>query len=148
MSGESVVIRMKGMMMQDNAKILIVDDEKVALKNLEHIMKKEGYGVVGTESGPNALKLLEEQPFDVVLTDLKMEKVDGMQILKKCRDLYPDAEVIMITGYVTLESAVQTIKHGAFYYVVKPFKLDEVRKVVKEAVEKVRLKKGNIKSKL
>jgi two-component system response regulator HydG len=132
------------MMMKDNAKILIVEDEKIALKNLEHIMKKEGYEVVGTESGPNALKLLEEQPFDVVLTDLKMEKVDGIQILKKCRDLYPDAEVIMITGYATLESTVQTKKHGAFYYVTKPFKLDEVRKVVKEAVEKVRQKKGSI----
>jgi DNA-binding NtrC family response regulator len=131
------------MMMKNTAKILIVDDEKIALKNLEHIMKKEGYEVVGTQSGPNALKLLEEQPFEVVLTDLKMEKVDGMQILKKCRDLYPDAEVIMITGYATLESAVQTMKHGAFYYVSKPFKLDEVRKVVKEAVEKVRLKKEN-----
>ena len=126
-----------------NAKILIVDDEKVALKNLEHIMKKEGYEVVGTQSGAHALKFLEEQPFDVVLTDLKMEKVDGLQVLKRCRDLYPDAEVIMITGYATLESAVQTMKHGAFYYVAKPFKLDEVRKVVKEAVEKVRLKKEN-----
>jgi DNA-binding NtrC family response regulator len=130
-------------MMMQNAKILIVDDEKVALKNLEHIMKKEGYEVVGTQSGAHALKFLEEQPFDVVLTDLKMEKVDGLQVLKRCRDLYPDAEVIMITGYATLESAVQTMKHGAFYYVAKPFKLDEVRKVVKEAVEKVRLKKEN-----
>jgi DNA-binding NtrC family response regulator len=130
--------------MQDTAKILIVDDEKVALKNLEHVMRKEGYEVTGTESGPIALRHLEEQQFDVVLTDLRMEKVDGMQILKKCRELYPDTEVIMITGYATLESAVDTMKHGAFYYVAKPFKLEEVRKVVKEAVEKVRLKKENI----
>jgi DNA-binding NtrC family response regulator len=130
--------------MQGTAKILIVDDEKVALKNLEHVMRKEGYEVTGTESGPIALRLLEEQQFDVVLTDLKMEKVDGMQILKKCRELYPDTEVVIITGYATLESAVDTMKHGAFYYVAKPFKLEEVRKVVKEAVEKVRLKKENI----
>jgi DNA-binding NtrC family response regulator len=130
--------------MQGTAKILIVDDEKVALKNLEHVMRKEGYEVNGTESGPIALRLLEEQQFDVVLTDLRMEKVDGMQILKKCRELYPDTEVVIITGYATLESAVDTMKHGAFYYVAKPFKLEEVRKVVKEAVEKVRLKKENI----
>lgn len=130
-------------MMQDNIKILIVDDERIALKNLEHIMKKEGYDVVGADSGPKALKLLEERQFDVILTDLKMEKVDGMQILKESRELYPDTEVIMITGYATLESAVQTMKHGAFYYVAKPFKLDEVRKVAKEAVEKVRLKREN-----
>lgn len=129
--------------MKDNAKILIVDDEKVALKNLEHVMKKEGYEVIGTQSGQNALRLLEEQRFDVVLTDLRMERVDGMQILKRCRELYPDAEVIMITGYATLESAVDAMRQGAFYYIAKPFKLDEVRKVVKEAYEKVRLKKEN-----
>ena len=129
--------------MQQNAKILIIDDEKIALKNLEHIMKKEGYTVFATQSGQNALKLLEKQSFDVVLTDLRMEKVDGMQILKRCHELYPDTEVIMITGFATLETAVETMKHGAFYYISKPFKLDEVRKVVREAVEKVRLKHEN-----
>lgn len=129
--------------MQRHAKILIVDDEKIALKNLEHVMKKEGYDVTGTQSGQNALKILDERLFDVVLTDLKMEKVDGMHVLKQCRRLYPDSEVIMITGYATMESAVEAMKHGAFYYIVKPFKLDEVRKIVKEAIEKVRLKKEN-----
>lgn len=124
-------------------KLLIIDDERIALKNLEHVMKKAGYVVVGTQSGPNGLKIVEEQQFDVVLTDLRMEKVDGMQILKRCRDLYPDTEVVMITGYATLESAVEAMKKGAFYYISKPFKLEEVRKVVKEAVEKVNLKKEN-----
>jgi DNA-binding NtrC family response regulator len=128
---------------QENTKILVVDDERVALKNLEHVLKKEGYAVVGTESGPNALKLLAERQFDVVLTDLRMEKVDGLQILKKCRELYPDTEVIMITGYATLESAVDAMRKGAFHYVAKPFKLDVVRNVVREAIEKVRLKKEN-----
>jgi DNA-binding NtrC family response regulator len=131
------------MNMQNNVKILIVDDERVALKNLEHVMKKEGYDVVATESGPVALKKLEEQSFDVVLTDFKMEKVDGMQILEKSRRLYPDTEVIMITGYATLESAVKAMKEGAFSYIAKPFKLDEVRGIVKEAIEKVMLKKEN-----
>lgn len=129
--------------MKNNTKILIVDDEKIALKNLEHVLKKEGYEIVGTQSGQNALKLLDEQRFDVILTDLRMEKVDGMQILKRCHELYPDTEVIMITGYATLESAVNAMKQGAFYYIAKPFKLDEVRKVVREACEKVRLKKEN-----
>jgi len=129
--------------MMGTARMLIVDDEKIALKNLEHILRKEGYDVVGTESGHNALKLLTERPFDVVLTDLKMEKVDGLQILKKCRETYPDTEVIMITGYATLESAVDAMKAGAFHYIGKPFKLDVVRNVVKEAIEKVRLKKEN-----
>src|SRR5512137_1025300 len=129
--------------MNSNAKLLIVDDERVALKNLEHVMKKEGYEVTATQSGQNALKLLEEQQFDVVLTDLRMEKVDGLQVMKRSRELYPDSEVIMITGFATLQSAVDAMKHGAFYYIAKPFKLDEVRKVVHEAVHKVALKKEN-----
>jgi DNA-binding NtrC family response regulator len=128
---------------QNRNRILIVDDEQIALRNLEHIMKKEGYEVTATQSGPNALKLLEEQYFDLVLTDLKMEKVDGNHILKRCRELSPDTEVIMITGYASIESAIQVMKRGAYDYVTKPFKLDEVRKVVKEAIEKVTLKKEN-----
>lgn len=129
--------------MTEQAKILIVDDEKTALKNLEHVMKKAGYTVTATQSGANALNLLERESFDVVLTDLKMEKVNGMQVLAKCRKAYPEAEVILITGYATLESAVEAMREGAFYYIAKPFRLDEVRKVVAEAVEKVQLKQEN-----
>jgi DNA-binding NtrC family response regulator len=129
--------------MPDTGKLLIIDDERIALRNLEHVMKKEGYDVTATQSGANALKLLEDRQFDVVLTDLRMEKVDGMHILKKTRELYPDTEVVMITGYATLDSAVETMKDGAFYYIAKPFKLEEVRKVVSEAVHKVRLKTEN-----
>ncbi|NJD55681.1 MAG: sigma-54-dependent Fis family transcriptional regulator [Nitrospirae bacterium] len=128
--------------MQKN-RILIIDDEQIALRNLDHIMKKEGYEVTSTQSGTNALKLLEEQQFDLVLTDLKMEKVDGNQVLKRCKELSPDTEVIMITGYASLQSAIQAIKQGAYDYITKPFKLDEVRKVVREALEKVLLKKEN-----
>lgn len=129
--------------MEYKTSLLIVDDELIALRNLEHIMMREGYAIQATQSGPNALKLIEEKRFDVVLTDLKMEKVDGMQLLKKCRSLYPDTEVIVITGYATVQSAIQAIKKGAYDYITKPFKLDEVRRVVKEAVEKVRLKQEN-----
>jgi DNA-binding NtrC family response regulator len=127
-----------------NGRLLIVDDEKVALRNLEHVMKKEGYEVTATQSGANAVALLGKQPFDVVLTDLRMEKTDGMQILQKCRETCPDTEVILITGYATLESAVEAMKHGAFYYIAKPYRLDEVRKVVAEALEKVRLRRENL----
>jgi DNA-binding NtrC family response regulator len=124
-------------------KLLIVDDEKVAVRNLEHVMKKEGYEVVATQSGGNALAHLDKQSFDVVLTDLRMEKVDGMQVLQRCRETNPDTEVILITGYATLESAVEAMKHGAYYYIAKPFRLDEVRKVVAEAMEKIRLRREN-----
>jgi DNA-binding NtrC family response regulator len=123
------------------SKLLIVDDEKLAMKNLEQVMKKEGYAVTATQSGGNALALLEKQPFDVVLSELRMDKVDGMQILKRCRENHPDTEVILVTGRATLESAVDAMKHGAFFYIAKPYRLDEVRKVVAEALEKTRLRR-------
>ena len=95
-----------------SGKLLIVDDEKVAVKNLEHVMKKEGYDVTATQSGANAMAHMDKQQFDVVLTDLRMEKVGGLQILEKCRKNWPDTEVILITGYATLESAVNAMKQG------------------------------------
>ena len=125
------------------AKLLVVDDEEIALSNLQHVMEREGYAVTACHSGTEAVERLEQEHFDVVLTDLRMEGVDGMGVLEKSRALQPEAEVIMITGYATAESAVQALKQGAFYYIAKPFRLDEVRKVVAEALAKVRLRREN-----
>ena len=125
--------------------LLVVDDEEIALNNLRHVLKKEGYGVTTSQSGPRALHLLDERAFDLILTDLKMAKVDGMQILRKAKELHPDTEVIMITGYATVDSAIEAMKAGAYHYVAKPYKFEEVRKVVGEALEKTRLKKENLK---
>jgi len=129
--------------MDTRPRILVVDDEAVALKNLEHILAKEGYDLTSTQSGPQALKLLETNEFDLVITDLKMEKVDGMQVLERTRKLYPYTEVVMITGFATVDSAISAMKSGAYHYISKPYKLDEVRKVVQEALEKNRLKREN-----
>jgi len=129
--------------MRKTGKLLIVDDEEIALRNLQRVMAKEGYQVTTADSGVAALALIEHEEFDVLLTDLRMEKVDGMQLLKACRARRPEAEVIMITGYATAKSAVEAMKQGAFNYVAKPFRLDEVRKVVAEAMEKIRLRREN-----
>ena len=125
------------------ARLLLVDDEKIALRNLEHVLAKEGHQVTATQSGGHALDLLDSQPFDLVLTDMKMDKVDGMQLLRRCKAQHPDVEVIMITGFATLESAVAAMKEGAFHYIAKPFRLDEVRQTVADALEKIRLKREN-----
>ena len=126
-----------------SGRLLVVDDERIALANLKHVLGKAGYEVTATSSGARALEMLDEQPFDAVLTDLRMEQVDGMQVLRHCRERGVDAEVIVITGFATPESAVAAMREGAFYYIVKPFRLDEVRKVVAEAVEKSRLRREN-----
>jgi DNA-binding NtrC family response regulator len=123
--------------------VLVVDDEPIALKNLERVLAKEGYQVTTAASGQAALRHLREGAFDAVLTDLKMEKVDGMQVLRRSKEIDPVAEVILITGYAAVETAIEAMKQGAYHYLAKPFKLDEVRKVVREAVEKVALKKEN-----
>ncbi len=125
------------------ARLLVVDDEPIAVRNLKLALEKDGYEIATAASGPIALRLLREQPFDVVLTDLRMEKVDGMQVLRRAKELAPDAEVILITGYAAVDTAIEAMKQGAYHYVPKPFKLDEVRKIVREAAEKVALKREN-----
>jgi len=130
--------------MNGRAVILVVDDEEVALNNLTHVLKKENYDVTGVQSGAEALKALSDKEFDLVITDLKMEKIDGLRILEKTKELYPDTEVIMITGYATVDSAIHAMKTGAYHYIAKPYKLDMVRKVVREALEKRSLKRENI----
>ncbi|MGB5746918.1 MAG: sigma-54 dependent transcriptional regulator [Desulfobacterales bacterium] len=124
--------------------LLVVEDEDIARRNLEHILIKEGYTVIATNSGAKALDLLRHQDFDLVLTDLKMEKVDGMQVLAKSRELHPYTEVIMITGYATVDSAVAAMKEGAYHYIAKPYKIDEIRQIVGQALIKRRLQLENL----
>jgi len=129
--------------MTATAKLLVVDDEKIALNNLVHVLQKEGYAVTGAQSGPDAIKLLEKEPFDLVLTDLKMARVDGFGVMERSKELQPETEVIIITGFASIDSAIETMKKGAYHYIAKPYKLDEVRKVVGEALEKMSLRREN-----
>lgn len=126
------------------SRILVVEDEDIARKNLEHILKKEGYSVVSANHGAQAIELIGTKTFDLVITDLKMEKVDGMRVLAASRQCQPLTEVIVITGYATVDSAVMAMKHGAYHYIAKPYKIDEVRKVVREALFKRRLQMENL----
>ncbi len=129
--------------MTATAKLLVVDDEKIALNNLVHVLQKEGYAVTGAQSGPDAIKLLEKEHFDLVLTDLKMARVDGFGVMERSKELQPETEVIIITGFASIDSAIETMKKGAYHYIAKPYKLDEVRKVVGEALEKMSLRREN-----
>jgi DNA-binding NtrC family response regulator len=120
--------------------ILVVDDESIARENLEHILSKEGYEVTSVESGIKALKKLASTEFDLVLTDLKMKQVDGMEVLAKTKEQYPDTEVIMLTAYATVATAIEAMQKGAYHYIPKPYKIDEVRMIVARALEKKGLK--------
>lgn len=121
--------------------ILIVDDEDIVRKNLGHLLTKEDYRVFTAADGTEAFKKLEMLEFDVVMVDLKMEGITGLDVLEKAKNRYPDTQVIMITGYASIDTAVEAMRRGAFHYISKPFKLDEVRAIVKQAVEKKVAKK-------
>jgi DNA-binding NtrC family response regulator len=126
--------------MPEIPRILIVEDEDLARKNLEHILGKIHCEIESVNSGVEALKRLQRKDFDLVITDLRMERVDGMEVLTRVKEGQPDTEVIVITGYATVDSAIEAMKRGAFHYIPKPYKIDEVRSLVGQALEKKRLK--------
>jgi len=123
--------------------ILLIDDEAIALTNLTHVLKREGYAVTACKDGESGLAALARTDFDLVLTDLKMPGIDGMDVLREVRARHADVPVIMITGHASLDSAVEAMKAGAYHYLAKPFRLAEAREVVRAALELRRVKREN-----
>ncbi len=117
------------------AKILIADDDPTILSLLNKILLSKGYEVQLAENGDVAQKLLKTEQFDLLISDIKMEPVDGMQLLKKTRQFRPHVGVIMLTAYATVATAVEAMKEGAFDYIPKPFKIDELLETVKRALD-------------
>jgi CheY-like chemotaxis protein len=115
------------------AKILCIDDEEVILGSFRKILVLDGYSVDTVETGQEALGLIQKHHYDFVFTDLKMPLMDGVEVTKSVKNLRPDIDVIIITGYASVETAVETMKYGAMDYVQKPFTEDELIKFVKEA---------------
>jgi DNA-binding NtrC family response regulator len=130
------------------AHVLLIDDEAIALTNLTHVLQREGYQVTACKNGEVGLDALKHADIDLVLTDLKMPGVDGMEVLREVRANHPDVPVIMITGHATLNSAVEAMKAGAYHYLAKPFRLAEAREVVRGALEMRRIKRENQELKL
>ncbi len=121
------------------SKILVVDDEINMQVVLRAMLKKEGYEVLTAPDGIEALKVLAAAPIDVIVTDLKMPNLDGMGLLERVVDNYPEIPVIMITAHGTVATAVDALKKGAFDYVTKPFEQDELKNVVLKAIKTRRL---------
>jgi len=128
---------------QDKPHILLIDDEVIALSNLTHVLEREGYAVTACENGESGLAAMQSTLFDLVLTDLRMPGIDGMDVLRHIRETTPEVPVIMITGHATLDSAVEAMKAGAHHYIAKPFRLDEAREVVRSALELSRARREN-----
>ena len=116
-------------------RILIIDDELNICTRCVKILLKTGYAAQYALDGYEALKMVEERPFDLIITDLKMSSMGGMEVLRRVKDIHPDTMVIVITGYATVSSAVEVMKMGAFDYLPKPFTPDELRAVVHNALD-------------
>ena len=118
--------------------ILILDDEAIVLKRLRPSLEKAGYDIEVFSQSSDASKRIMEKDFDIVITDLKMEGLDGMQFLTQVKERSPRTEVIVITGFATMETAKESFQKGVFDFLAKPFKLGEILETVKKAEKKIR----------
>ena len=124
----------------ESSKILVVDDERGIRDLLVSELEAEGYSVSSAANGVDALALLDKDEFNLVISDIKMPEMDGLELLVKIKRRAPDLEVILATGFGTIETAVAAMKMGAYDYLQKPFNLDEMHNLVKRALEKTNLK--------
>lgn len=120
-------------------RILIVDDDPASLESLGEAMTKEGHDVTLAGSGEEAVRLAHEREYDVVLTDLRMRDVDGLQVLRAFKSLRPETVLIVMTGFASLETVVDAISAGAYDYISKPFRLDQMRFKVRQSLQHARL---------
>ena len=119
--------------------ILVIDDEKIVGQRLKSSLEKDGYSVETFTDPLQALERIREKKFDVVVTDIRMDNLDGITILEETRKKSEKTKVVIITGYATLEIAREALTKGAFDFISKPFKLNEIREAILKAVEALQL---------
>jgi len=126
------------------ARILIVEDDLNTLSGLVEILRDEGYEVVGVESGKKALRLLEREQFDLMLTDLRMPDIDGLKLYEKSIAFNANMKTIVMTAYSSVKEAVEAMKKGVYEYLTKPLDLDELLLTVKKAIQEQEILAENI----
>jgi DNA-binding NtrC family response regulator len=126
-----------------SVRILIVDDEEIVIRSCRRILEDEGTVVDSVMDGWEALRKVDDNPYDVIVLDIMMPKVDGLEVLQNVKERHPDVDVIMMTGLSQVQTAVKAMKLGAFDYLSKPFDPDELKHVVDRALERRRLLREN-----
>jgi two-component system response regulator PilR (NtrC family) len=124
-------------------KVLVVDDERSMREFLDIMLKKEDYRVSLASNGEEVIRLIEKEIFDLILMDIRMPRMDGITVLKKAKAISPETMVIMITAYASADTAIKAMKEGAYDYITKPFKVEEIKLIIKNALEKKNLQKEN-----
>lgn len=139
-----------GVNLMTSERILVVDDELFVRELLLEYLSSQGYEVVLADTGEKAVELMQTQPANVILIDLKMPGMDGIQTLKEIKEVAPDALPIIMTGYPTIESSIDALRQGAHDYVVKPFKLNELKSSIEKAIgqQKLKVEIGRLKSRI
>jgi len=123
--------------------LLIAEDEEITLSLLRNVFERPNLILYEARNGKEAIRIIDQHPVDVVLTDLKMPEADGLSVLAHSRNVRPDTEVILMTGHATVESAVNAMKMGAFHYITKPFSVDEVIQLIDRVLEMTCVRKEN-----
>src|SRR6185295_928301 len=132
---------------EESPRVLVVDDEKVIREILSDFLTMEGYVVRTVEDGSSALRELERRSYNLVISDLKMPGMGGLELLEKIADLKTNVLTVIMTGFGTVETAIEAMKKGAYDYILKPFKIEEVVHVVERGLDRQRLHAENIKLK-
>jgi len=117
-------------------RILIVDDEKGIRDFLEIMIKKEGYKTAAAASGEEAIKFFSQGSYDLVISDVRMKGMGGVELLKSIKEINPETVVLMITAYASVDTAIDAMKAGAYDYITKPFNIDEVKHIIRNALDK------------
>jgi len=119
-----------------DARVLVVDDERSMRDLLAIMLKQEGHDVAVVEGGAQAIETLSREVFDLIITDLRMREVDGLAVLRAAKEHSPETVVVVITAFASTETAVEAMKLGAYDYITKPFKMDEIKLVLANALER------------
>ncbi|MGB8993549.1 MAG: response regulator [Desulfobaccales bacterium] len=125
-------------MTENKLRILVLDDEPIVCKRLQPALEKLGFEVDTFTQSVEAMHQIQQTAYDIIITDLKMKEIDGMQFLEEAKKRHPQSEVIVITGFATMETAKQSFQKGVFDFIAKPFKLSEIQDVVTRAAAKIR----------
>ena len=120
--------------MDNQIRILVVDDEPKICHLIEQILKLEGYQVDISFSGVEALQMIKRYNYQMLLTDLKMPGIDGLELIQKAKELNPEISTLIITGHATVETAVQSLRHGVDDYIKKPFNISKLKKVLRQTL--------------
>jgi len=125
-------------MTETKLRVLVLDDEPIVCKRLQPALEKLGFEVDTFTQSVEAMHQIQQTAYDIIITDLKMKEIDGMRFLEEVKKRHPQTEVIVITGFATMETAKQSFQKGVFDFIAKPFKLSEIQDVVTRAAAKLR----------